>query len=97
MKKKVYIKPEICVLQLDIQAALAVSSVQQAPEEDYTNENVKGLWDKKRQVEDLGRLSLTITVMVFTYSSKRAAAPERKQAALALMFGCCESYFFSPK
>lgn len=46
MKKKVYIKPEICVLQLDIQAALATSSVQQAPEEDYTNENVKGLWDK---------------------------------------------------
>ena len=73
MKKKVYIKPEICVLQLDIQAALATSSVQQAPEEDYTDENVKGLWDK------------------------RAAAPERKQAALALMFGGCESYFFSPK
>lgn len=46
MKKKVYIKPEICVLQLDIQAALAMSSVQQAPEEDYTKENVKGLWDK---------------------------------------------------
>ena len=36
MKKKVYIKPEICVLQLDIQAALATSSVQQASEEDYT-------------------------------------------------------------
>lgn len=43
MKKKVYIKPEICVLQLDIQAALATSSVQQAPEEDYTEEKVKGL------------------------------------------------------
>lgn len=46
MKKKVYIKPEISVLQLDIQAALATSSVQQAPEEDYTEEKVKGLWDK---------------------------------------------------
>ena len=46
MKKKVYIKPEIFVLQLDIQAALAVSSVQQAPEEDYTEEKVNGLWDK---------------------------------------------------
>lgn len=46
MEKKVYIKPEICVLQLDIQAALAMSSVQQAPEEDYTDEKVKGLWDK---------------------------------------------------
>ena len=46
MKKKVYIKPEICVLQLDIQAALATSSVQQASEEDYTEEKVNGLWDK---------------------------------------------------
>ncbi len=27
--------------------------------------------------------------MVFTYQDKRAAAPERKQAALALMFGGC--------
>ena len=35
--------------------------------------------------------------MVFTYQDKRAAAPERKQAALALMFGGSESYFFSPK
>ena len=44
MEKKVYIKPEICVLQLDIQAALATSSIQQASKGDYTEEKVKDLW-----------------------------------------------------
>ena len=48
MEKKVYIKPEICVLQLDIQAALATSSVKQASKEDYTEEKVKGLWGDKK-------------------------------------------------
>ncbi len=45
MKKKLYIKPEICVFQFDIQTAiLSMSSLEFAKDDDYTEENIKDLW-----------------------------------------------------
>ena len=45
MKKKLYIKPEICVFQFDTQTAiLNMSSLEFAKDDDYTEENIKDLW-----------------------------------------------------
>ena len=42
MKKKLYIKPEICVFQFDTQTAiLNMSSLEFAKDDDYTEENIK--------------------------------------------------------
>ena len=40
MEKKEYIKPEIAVLQMETQAILAVSEIETAKENDYSNDNV---------------------------------------------------------
>lgn len=47
MKKKEYIKPEVCIIEMETSNVLAGStSIDKASEgEDYTEENVKKLWD----------------------------------------------------
>ena len=54
MKKKEYIKPEMNVFKADMQAILAGSDptietirFEKASEFNYTNENVKNLWDSE--------------------------------------------------
>lgn len=51
MKKKEYIKPETNILQSEPQAILAGSdyNINVAPEELYTEEEVKKLWEKTEQ------------------------------------------------
>lgn len=51
MKKKEYIKPETNILQSEPQAILAGSdyNINVAPEELYTEEEVKKLWKKTEQ------------------------------------------------
>lgn len=51
MKKKEYIKPETNILQSEPQAILAGSNenINVAPEELYTEEEVKNLWEKTEQ------------------------------------------------
>lgn len=51
MKKKEYIKPEMNVFKADMQALLAGSQIEKmqlerASETDYTDENIKTLWDR---------------------------------------------------
>ena len=52
MKKKEYIKPEMNVFKADMQAILAGSQIEtiqleRAYEADYTDENIKTLWDRE--------------------------------------------------
>lgn len=50
MKKKEYIKPEMNVFKADMQAILADSQtmrLERASEADYTDEQVKTLWDRE--------------------------------------------------
>ncbi len=50
MKKKEYIKPEMNVFKADMQAILADSQtirLERASEADYTEENIKTLWDRE--------------------------------------------------
>lgn len=52
MKKKEYIKPEMNVFKADRQAILAGSQIEtiqleRASETDYTDEQVKTLWDRE--------------------------------------------------
>ena len=50
MKKKEYIKPEMNVFKADMQAILADSQtmrLERASEADYTEEQVKTLWDRE--------------------------------------------------
>lgn len=50
MKKKEYIKPQMNVFKADMQALLADSQTEQlkrASETDYTDEQVKSLWDRE--------------------------------------------------
>ena len=52
MKKKEYIKPEMNVFKADMQALLADSQteaiqLERASETDYTDEQVKTLWDRE--------------------------------------------------
>lgn len=49
MKKKEYIKPEMNVFKADMQAILADSQIrlERASETDYTDEQVKTLWDRE--------------------------------------------------
>ena len=52
MKKKEYIKPEMNVFKADMQAILAGSQIEtkqleRASETDYTDEQVKTLWDRE--------------------------------------------------
>ena len=50
MKKKEYIKPEMNVFKADMQAILADSQtiqLERASETDYTEEQVKTLWDRE--------------------------------------------------
>ena len=52
MEKKEYIKPEMNVFKADMQAILADSTMEtiqleRASEFDYTDEQVKSLWDDK--------------------------------------------------
>lgn len=50
MKKKEYIKPEMNVFKADMQAILAGSQtirLEKASETDYTDEQVKTLWDRE--------------------------------------------------
>lgn len=52
MKKKEYIKPEMNVFKADMQAILAGSQIEtihleKASETDYTDEQVKTLWDRE--------------------------------------------------
>ena len=50
MKKKEYIKPEMNVFKADMQAILADSQtiqLERASETDYTDEQVKTLWDRE--------------------------------------------------
>lgn len=51
MEKKEYIKPEMNVFKADMQALLAGSQIEKmqlerASETDYTDENIKTLWDR---------------------------------------------------
>lgn len=51
MKKKEYIKPQMNVFKADMQALLAGSQIEKkqlerASETDYTDENIKTLWDR---------------------------------------------------
>lgn len=45
MKKKEYIRPEISVLQLEVQAILANSQIRMASDDDYTDEEMDDYWD----------------------------------------------------
>ncbi len=52
MKKKEYIKPQMNVFKADMQAILAGSQIEtiqleRAYETDYTDEQVKTLWDRE--------------------------------------------------
>ena len=50
MKKKEYIKPQMNVFKADMQALLADSQttrLERASEADYTDENIKTLWDRE--------------------------------------------------
>ena len=52
MKKKEYIKPQMNVFKADMQALLAGSQteaiqLERASETDYTDEQVKSLWDSE--------------------------------------------------
>ena len=52
MKKKKYIKPEMNVFKADMQAILAGSQIEtiqleRASEFNYTDEQVKSLWDRE--------------------------------------------------
>ena len=50
MKKKEYIKPEMNVFKADMRAILADSPtirLERASEADYTEENIKTLWDRE--------------------------------------------------
>ena len=52
MKKKEYIKPQMNVFKADMQAILADSGIEtiqlkRASETDYTDEQVKTLWDRE--------------------------------------------------
>ena len=52
MEKKKYIKPEMNVFKADMQAILADSTMEtiqleRASETDYTDEQVKSLWDRE--------------------------------------------------
>lgn len=52
MKKKEYIKPQMNVFKADMQALLADSQtetiqLERASETDYTDEQVKSLWDSE--------------------------------------------------
>ena len=52
MKKKEYIKPQMNVFKADMQALLAGSQtgkiqLERASETDYTDEQVKTLWDRE--------------------------------------------------
>lgn len=50
MKKKEYIKPEMNVFKADMQAILADSQtirLERASKADYTEENIKTLWDRE--------------------------------------------------
>lgn len=49
MKKKEYIKPQMNVFKADMQAILADSQIrlERASETDYTDEQVKTLWDRE--------------------------------------------------
>ena len=52
MKKKEYIKPQMNVFKADMQALLAGSQIEtmqleRASETDYTDEQVKSLWDSE--------------------------------------------------
>lgn len=52
MKKKEYIKPQMNVFKADMQAILADSQtetiqLERASETDYTDEQVKTLWDRE--------------------------------------------------
>ena len=52
MKKKEYIKPQMNVFKADMQALLAGSQIEtmlleRASETDYTDEQVKTLWDRE--------------------------------------------------
>lgn len=50
MEKKKYIKPEMNVFKADMQAILAGSQtirLERASEADYTEENIKTLWDRE--------------------------------------------------
>lgn len=51
MKKKEYIKPQMNVFKADMQALLAGSQIEKmqlerASDTDYTDENIKTLWDR---------------------------------------------------
>lgn len=43
MKKKEYIKPELNVFQIETPSILAVSGLEKATKDDYSNENVDNL------------------------------------------------------
>ena len=45
MKKKKYVKPVVSVMEMETTAILAGSGIQKAKEADYSEENVKDLWD----------------------------------------------------
>ena len=45
MKKKKYIKPVVSVMEMGTTAILAGSVIQQASDEDYSDEKVKDFWD----------------------------------------------------
>lgn len=47
MKKKEYIKPEVCIIEMETSNVLAGSTSigNASDEEDYTEENVKKIWD----------------------------------------------------
>lgn len=50
MKKKEYIKPQMNVFKADMQAILADSQtirLERASDADYTEENIKTLWDRE--------------------------------------------------
>lgn len=42
-KKKIYVKPEIVVIECDSESLLAASPIE-VSEEDYTRENTGGYW-----------------------------------------------------
>ena len=47
MKKKRYIKPVVCVMEMETTDILAGSVIQKAAEDDYSDEKVKDFWDNE--------------------------------------------------
>ena len=50
MKKKEYIRPEICVVQMEVHSILTNSQISVAQESDYEEEEIDDYWDSGKGI-----------------------------------------------